>query len=110
MAVLVDEKGRPFFLPNVYVTLRYRDVGKTITTIEHVLRSLGMAYLWAEARKIDLHQALVSESFLTIEECEDLALFLRLDRAAQDKVVTESLVASPRRIVRLGNPDSRTSG
>lgn len=101
MAVLVDQEGRPLFLPNIYVTLRYRDVGLAVTTIEKVLRSLGMAYLWAISRKLDLDQILRSETFLSIEQCEDLAFFLRLDRAAQDQIVEESLDARPRKIVRM---------
>lgn len=101
MAVLVDQEGRPLFLPNIYVTLRYRDVGLAVTTIEKVLRSLGMAYLWAISRKLDFDQILRSETFLSIEQCEDLAFFLRLDRGAQDQIVKESLDARPRKIVRL---------
>ncbi len=101
MVVLIDQEGRPLFLPNVYATLRYRDVGFAATTIEKVLRAVGMAYLWAASRKIDLDQALCSESFLSTEQCEDLAFFLRLDRGAQDKIVQESLAPVPRRIVRL---------
>ncbi|KPY38517.1 Phage integrase [Pseudomonas syringae pv. rhaphiolepidis] len=68
MAVLVDQEGRPLFLPNIYVTLRYRDVGLAVTTIEKVLRSVGMAYLWAESRKLDFDQILRSETFLSIEQ------------------------------------------
>lgn len=101
MVVLVDQEGSPLFLPNVYATLRYRDVGFAATTTEKVLRSVGMAYLWAASRKIDLDQALRSESFLSIEQCEDLAFFLRLDRAAQDQAVQDSLDPPVRKIVRL---------
>jgi integrase len=101
MAVLVDQEGRPPFLPNIYVTLRYRDVGLAVTTIEKVLRSVGMAYLWAKSRQLDFDQILRSETFLSIEQCEDLAFFLRLDRGAQDEIVKESLAARPRKIVRL---------
>ncbi|AHY43487.1 tyrosine-type recombinase/integrase [Stutzerimonas decontaminans] len=101
MVVLVDDEGRPLFLPNVYATLRYRDVGFAATTIEKVLRSIGMAYLWAAYRKLDLHQALSSEEFLSTEQCEDLAFFLRLDRAAQDRLVEESLNPKTRKVTRL---------
>ena len=45
MAVLVDHEGRPPFLPNVYATLRYRDVGFAVTTIEKVLRTLGLSLI-----------------------------------------------------------------
>ncbi|HBO3299724.1 TPA: site-specific integrase [Pseudomonas aeruginosa] len=101
MVVLVDEEGRPLFRPNVYVTLQYRDVGFAATTIEKVLRTIAMAYHWAIGRKIDLDNALSSEEFLSIEQCEDLAFFLRLDRGAQDQIVHESLNPHARRITRL---------
>ncbi|HDS1731181.1 tyrosine-type recombinase/integrase [Pseudomonas putida] len=101
MVVLVNDEGQPLFLPNVYVTLRYRDVGSAATTIEKVLRSIGMAYLWAAARKIDLHKALSSEEFLSTEQCEDLAFFLRLDRFAQDQIVAQSVNPQPRKVTRL---------
>jgi len=101
MAVLVDQEGRPLFLPNVYATLRYRDVGFALTTIEKVLRAVGMAYLWATTRKIDLEVELRSESFLSMEQCEDLAFFLRLDRAAQDRLVEASLEVRSNKVVRL---------
>lgn len=101
MAVLVDQEGRPLFLPNVYATLRYRDVGFALTTIEKVLRALGMAYLWAATRKIDLEVELRSESYLSMEQCEDLAFFLRLDRAAQDRLVEASLEVKSNKVVRL---------
>ena len=64
MAVLVDEDGFPPFLPNVYATVRYRDSGAALTTTEKVLRAIGMAYLWAHCREIDIHTALTSETFL----------------------------------------------
>lgn len=101
MVVLVDDEGRPLFLPNVYATLRYRDVGFAATTIEKVLRTIGMAYLWASYRKLDLQQALSSEEFLSTEQCEDLAFFLRLDRAAQDRLVEQSLNPINRKVTRL---------
>lgn len=101
MAVLVDQEGRPLFLPNVYATLRYRDVGFAVTTIEKVLRTLGMAYLWATTRKVNLEVELRSDSFLSVEQCEDLAFFLRLDRAAQDRLVEASLEVRQDNVVRL---------
>ncbi|MFJ4434205.1 tyrosine-type recombinase/integrase [Pseudomonas sp. NPDC089395] len=101
MAVLVDQEGRPPFLPNVYATLRYRDTGFAVATIEKVLRSIGMTYLWASTRGLDLDRALRSESFLSVEQCEDLAFFLRLDRGSQDQIIRESLSARQRKVVRL---------
>lgn len=101
MAVLVDDQGSPLFLPNVYATFHYRDAGSSSATIKKALRTLGMAYLWASARKLDLHAALSSEAFLSIEQCEDLAFFLRLDRASQDRELAVSLEELPSRVVRL---------
>lgn len=101
MAVLVDDQGSPLFLPNVYATFHYRDVGSSSATIKKALRALGMAYLWASARKLDLHAAISSEAFLSIEQCEDLAFFLRLNRASQDCELTVSPEEMPSRVVRL---------
>lgn len=101
MAVLVDDQGSPLFLPNAYATFHYRDVGSSSATIKKALRALGMAYLWASARKLDLHEAISSEAFLSIEQCEDLAFFLRLDRASQDRELAMSLEELPFRVVRL---------
>ncbi|MDG9891066.1 site-specific integrase (plasmid) [Pseudomonas sp. LY-1] len=101
MAVLVDEDGSPPFLPNVYATVRYRDRGAALATTEKVLRTIGMAYLWAHARKIDIHTALTSETFLTLEQCEDLANFLRMSRAGQDADLKASITTKPQKIIRL---------
>jgi hypothetical protein len=101
MAVLVDEDGSPPFLPNVYATVRYRDRGAALTTTEKVLRTIGMAYLWAHSRKIDIHTALTSETFLSLDQCEDLANFLRMDRAGQDAEVQRSVVAKSQKIIRF---------
>lgn len=101
MAVLVDDQGSPLFLPNVYATFHYRDCGSSSETIKKALRTLGMAYLWASARKIDLHAAISSEAFLSIEQCEDLAFFLRLDRPSQDRELALSMEELPSRVVRL---------
>ena len=101
MAVLVDEDGSPPFLPNVYATVRYRDRGAALPTTEKVLRTIGMAYLWAHSRKIDIHTALTSQAFLSLEQCEDLANFLRMDRATQDLEVQARVIAKPKKIIRF---------
>lgn len=101
MAVLVDEDGSPLFLPNVYATLKYRDRGAADSTTQKVLRTIGMSYLWAYSRKIDLHSTLTSEAFLSVEQCEDLANFLRMSRGGQDAEVQTSLKAKPQKVVRL---------
>jgi|GEM_PF-851186 len=101
MAVLVDDQGSPLFLPNVYVTFKYRDIGSSPATIKKALRALGVAYLWASDRKLDLDAALGSEDFLSIEQCEDLAFFLRLDRASQDRELAMNREDLPSQVVRL---------
>nr|UGK57443.1 Integrase/recombinase (XerC/CodV family) [Pseudomonas aeruginosa] len=101
MAVLVDEDGSPPFLPNVFATVRYRDRGAALTTTEKVLRTIGMAYLWAHCRQIDIHAALTSVTFLTLEQCEDLANFLRMSRAGQDAELKASATTKPQKIIRL---------
>lgn len=101
MAVLVDEDGSPPFLPNVYAAVRYRNRGAALSTTEKVLRTIGMAYMWAHSRKIDIHTALTSQAFLSLEQCEDLANFLRMHRATQDLEVQSSLIAKPQKIIRL---------
>ena len=101
IAVLVDEDGSPPFLPNVYATVRYRDRGAALTTTEKVLRTIGMVYMWAHSRKIDIHTALTSETFLSLDQCEDLANFLRKDRAGQDAEVQRSVVAKSQKIIRI---------
>ena len=99
--MLVDEDGSPPFLPNVYAAVRYRNRGAALTTTEKVLRTIGMVYMWAHSRKIDIHIALTSETFLSLEQCEDLANFLRMNRAGQDAEVQRSVVAKPQKIIRL---------
>lgn len=91
MAVLVDDQGCPLFLPNAYATLEYRDCGASIATIDKVLRALGMTFLWASARQINLTNMLNSGSFLTTDQVEDLALFLRLSRKTQDASLQVSI-------------------
>lgn len=100
MAVLVDEDGCPPFLPNVYATVQYRDRGRALPTTEKVLRTIGMAYTWAHSRGMDIHTALMSQDFLSLEQCEDLANFLRMDRAAQH-LEAQAVMAKPRKIIRL---------
>lgn len=85
MTVLVDDQGLPLFYPNIYVNSQYRSLGFSDNSIEKILRSIGMLYLWADINKIDLDQLLFSFQFLTISQLEDIAFFLRLKREDQDK-------------------------
>lgn len=100
MAVLVDDQGSPP-PPQRLCDVPLPHAGSSSATIKKALRTLGMAYLWASARKLDLHAAISSEAFLSIEQCEDLAFFLRLDRPSQDRELALSMEELPSRVVRL---------
>lgn len=95
MAVLVDDQGSPLYLPNAYTALEYRGRGAATPTIDKVLRALGMTYLWASARQIDLTKALTDSSFLTADQMDDLALFLRLSRKTQDSMLQVNIQPAP---------------
>jgi len=101
MVVIVDEQGQPLFHPNVYATLNYRDIGASPFTIEKILRSLGMVYLWSSARSLDLDHSLISGDFPSMEQMEDLALFLRMDRKSQDQESAPPVAKKTSKIVRL---------
>lgn len=101
MVVLVNDQGTPLFSPNVYATLNYRDIGASPATIDKILRALGMVYLWASARNLDLDHALTSGNFLSIDQMEDLALFLRMDRKAQDSECAPPSASGSLKVVRL---------
>lgn len=94
MTVLVDDEGLPLFHPNVYVNSKYRSLGFSDNSIEKILRSIGMLYLWAEINQINLDQTLFSSQFLSISQLEDIAFFLRLKREDQDKNIDSHRILS----------------
>lgn len=81
-AVLLDQDG-PLFWPNVYVTNQYVCGGASVATVRKLLYTLGAVFDWGRARGIDLDESLISGDVLSIEQVEDLALFLRLSRQSQ---------------------------
>ncbi|MCX0339445.1 tyrosine-type recombinase/integrase [Acinetobacter radioresistens] len=95
MTVLVDDEGLPLFHPNVYVNSKYRSLGFSDNSIEKILRSIGMVYLWAEINRINLDQVLFSPQFLSISQLEDIAFFLRLKREEQDKHLNKNKMLTP---------------
>lgn len=86
MVVLIDENRIPLFYPNVYVMTKYRSLGRAVSTTEKVLRCIGSAHLWASLNNIVLEETILSSDFLTIEQLQDLAFFLRLKRKHQDQM------------------------
>lgn len=103
LAALVNDKGAPLFWPNTFVTSQYLSTGKAHTTICKVLRTLAMLYLWAKAQPepINIDQLLTDGEFLNINQIEDLALFLRLNAAAQWGIYKKSQKKNNRKVVRL---------
>lgn len=90
MVVIVDETGFPLFHPNVYASIKLRSLGRSVSSIEKNLSSIGMLYLWAVKNKIDLQKSLFSSDFFTINQLQDLAYFLRLKRNNQDNLLQGS--------------------
>ncbi|WP_168409064.1 tyrosine-type recombinase/integrase [Acinetobacter indicus] len=101
MTVLVDDQGLPLFYPNVYVNSKYRSLGFSDNSIEKILRSIGMLYLWAEINKDDLDQLLFSNDFLTFSQLEDIAFFLRLKREYQDQQLKQHEQLNPTKISKV---------
>lgn len=89
MVVLVDENRIPLFYPNVYAMTKYRTLGRSTSTTEKVLRCIGVAHLWASLNKLALEECILTFDFLTIEQLQDLAFFLRLKRNHQDQIASK---------------------
>lgn len=85
VVVLTDARNSPdpYYYPNLFVTNEYRQTRKSPNTMEKVLRSAGMAILWAETRGRDLDQDLSAGPFLEPADVVDLARFLSLSAADQ---------------------------
>lgn len=91
VVILVRRCGGPFFYPNVFVTSDYRNIGKSPNTAARVLRSVGMALMWAETKCRDLDDDLVDGRFISVQDADDLASFLGLAAADQETKLTASL-------------------
>ena len=90
MVVLVDENRIPLFYPNIYATIKYRSLGRTASTTEKILRCIGVAHLWASLNDIELEQKIITSDFLTIEQLQDLAFFLRLTSPKQKELAQKN--------------------
>lgn len=89
MVVLVDENRIPLFYPNVYAMTKYRSLGRSASTTEKVLRCIGIAHSWASSNQITLEESILNSDFLTIEQLQDLAFFLRLKRKYQNQIPSQ---------------------
>lgn len=86
MVILIDENRIPLFYPNVYAMTKFRSLGRAASTTEKVLRCIGIAHSWASLNKIVLEESILYADFLTIEQLQDLAFFLRLKRKHQNQI------------------------
>ena len=82
--VLTDRSGMPFFWPNVFVTSEYRNASMSPNTQAKVLRTLGMATLWARCLGRNLDVDLSNGDFLSVSDVENLADFLSLTAEQQE--------------------------
>jgi site-specific recombinase XerD len=87
VAVLMDRQTGPVFWPNVFVTSQYLQTAKSANTSARVLRSIGMARMWASACGHDLDYDLSNGNLISVQEAESLAGFLRLSAVGQEKWV-----------------------
>jgi len=85
---LTDRRGMPHFWPNVFVTMEYRS--KSPNTAVKVLRSLGMVQMWASINRRDLDHDLTVGDFMSVEDAEKLADFLRLTAGEQEQQAREA--------------------
>lgn len=109
LSVLLDQNLRPAFWPNVFVTMEYRNAGLSSATALAVLRVLGMVETWGAARNIDVSELLTRGPFLSVEQAEDLALFLRLRRNEQDTRADGIFTPKIRRVVNLESVRPRST-
>lgn len=91
MVVLIDENGMPLFHPNIYALTKFRTLGRQVSSTEKNLYCIGMAHHWAALNNIDLENTILTTNFLTIEQLQDLAFFLRLKRAKQDELLAQKI-------------------
>lgn len=83
--VLTDRAGMPSFWPNVFVISEYRNASKSPNTRVKVLRTLGVAVLWARSRGRDLDTDLTIGNFLSLADVEDLVDYLGLTAEEQER-------------------------
>lgn len=100
-SVVLKMDHTPIFWPNLYATIRYRNSHKSPNTIEKVLRSIGMCYVWAESERIDLDDKLLKDNFLEISEMDSLSYFLKLKSDAQAKIIEKTQAPSKKKVTKL---------
>jgi integrase len=94
LAILVDDGGRPVFWPNVFVSAVYVRPGASVNTTVKVLRSIGMAMVWAASMGRELDADLTSGPFLSLNDAELLADHLRHSASGQNERLNASTLRS----------------
>ena len=111
IVLLLDRQDGPTFWPNVFVTSQYVVAGRAADTRKKVLRSIGMARMWAASLSRNFDDELSFGHFLSPQDVPLLADFLCLNAATQESRFAENrAIAVPagraRRLEDL-RPDSR---
>jgi integrase len=103
VAILIDHGRGPALYPTVFMTCCYDKSGTSANTREMVLRAIGMARAWAEARDRDLDHDLRRGQFLSHNDVEALAdhLMLSVEAQAAANIAASSVRRSPRRTSKL---------
>ena len=71
--IMVDgETGMPTGWPTLYITTQVRNRGHSVATMEQALRSIGVLLAFAEVRKIDLEERVLTGRFLALHEIDAL--------------------------------------
>ena len=88
--------GLPIELATYWVTSDLRGLNKQATTLRHDLENLMVAFLWADARGLDLPDAIKAPAFLTLSQMNDLDGFCRRPVSALVAEVQEKRAPSAR--------------
>lgn len=84
-AFLVDEHGVPEPYSTLYVTMRLRNAGKSVSTQEAHLNSINILLMHAEDHRLALYERFKNHSFLNAMECEALRLSVQQHRGPAAK-------------------------
>ena len=104
VVLLTRRSGLPHFYPNLFATSDYRNPGRSPNTIVKVLRSIGLAQMWAAMNGRDLDEDLYAGPFLSVVDADDLASFLGLVTEEQERRYMQGLdrtSPAPSKVVRL---------
>ena len=92
--ILVDSKGMPIFMPTVFTVKHFLLTGKSVNTVDAVLRAIMFGIAWGQKHGIDIEKRYAAGEFLSIDEIESLidSLALRYDDYKTSSVSTNKVV------------------